>query len=332
LAVPEEIKDVAVPADSDPVTNGSSSFGEFYYAHDCGIPYERSEHWLTFFGAIADGIVAQLAPSTVLDVGCAMGFLVEALRARGVDAWGIDISEFAISKVHESVASFCRVSSAASELPAGFPESFDLVTCVEVIEHMDPVPAKLASANLCRWGRRVLFSSSSTDYGEPSHVNVKRGEQWAAEFAGHGYLRNFDIDVSFLTAWSVLFEPAIMTVPSVVARYEREYAEARREGLHLRHRLLDSDRIRGELEAEVASLYEELESASVKAQRDVLAKLSAARDASIAAGVRAQQLRHRVGELEEQVDARERTLWELLAELDAYRNGSRPGGSSGRPA
>ena len=205
------------------------------------------------------------------------------------------------------------MATADGPLPPTFPSSFDLVTCVEVIEHIDPEPATLALANLCRWGDRVLFSSSSTDYGEPTHVNVKRGEVWVAEFASHGMLRNFDIDVSFLTPWAVLFEPGVMTVPSVVARYEREYAEARRESLHLRHRLLDSDRMRGELESRVKELEEP------GRRRRPSRHLAAARDNAIGAQLRAQQLRQKVTELEADVEAREETLWDLLREVEQLR-------------
>ena len=301
---------------SDPV---ELAFGEFYYAHDCGIPYERNEHWQTFFGAVADGIVERLAPRTVLDVGCAMGFLVEALRDRGVEAWGIDVSSYAISKVYETVKPYCEVANSDGPLPPSFPPSFDLVTCVEVIEHIDPEPAAAALANLCRWGDRVLFSSSSTDYGEPTHVNVKRGDVWVAEFATHGMLRNFDLDVSFLTPWAVLFEPGVMTVPSVVARYEREYAEARREGLHLRHRLLDSDRMRGELESRVKDLEERVGASTATELTVALEDLAGARDKAIAAQLRAQQLRQKVTELEGQIEEREQTLWDLLREIEQLR-------------
>ena len=45
-----------------------------------------------------------------------MGFLVEALRKRGVDASGIDISDYAISQVDESVAAYCSVASLTEPL------------------------------------------------------------------------------------------------------------------------------------------------------------------------------------------------------------------------
>ena len=40
-------------------------FNEYYYAHDCGIPYERNETWMSFFGKIAERIIAEINPKTV---------------------------------------------------------------------------------------------------------------------------------------------------------------------------------------------------------------------------------------------------------------------------
>ena len=52
-----------------------------------------------------------LRPATVLDAGCAMGFLVEWLRKYDIAAEGVDISEYAIQKAHESVKPYVRVGS-----------------------------------------------------------------------------------------------------------------------------------------------------------------------------------------------------------------------------
>src|SRR5262245_43923444 len=107
-------------------------YNRYYFEHGCGRPYQRDDEWLEFFGAIADKIVKGIAPPTVLDAGCAMGFLVEGLRARGVDAWGVDISEYAIGQVHESLRPYCWVGSLAEPLP----QRYDLIVCIEVLEHM----------------------------------------------------------------------------------------------------------------------------------------------------------------------------------------------------
>src|SRR5918999_662007 len=118
----------------------TSRFDAHYFAHSCGQPYCRNEHWLRFFGAIADRIVRDIAPARALDAGCALGLLVEALRARGVDAQGIDVSEYAIAHVHDSVKAHCRVGSVAGDLGG----RYDLIVCIEVLEHMPAAEAEAA--------------------------------------------------------------------------------------------------------------------------------------------------------------------------------------------
>ena len=49
------------------------------------------------------------ANKKVLEIGCAKGFLVEDLREQGVDAWGIDISPYAIGEAPEGVAPYVSV-------------------------------------------------------------------------------------------------------------------------------------------------------------------------------------------------------------------------------
>src|SRR5215470_14517740 len=88
-------------------------YDEHYYRACCGgpVPYERNDYWLTIFHGIADQVVRSLQPRKVLDAGCAKGFLVEALWERGVEAYGIDISEYAISEVRKDIHGFCRCAS-----------------------------------------------------------------------------------------------------------------------------------------------------------------------------------------------------------------------------
>ncbi|HKQ06599.1 MAG TPA: methyltransferase domain-containing protein, partial [Blastocatellia bacterium] len=111
----------------------SKSYDAYYYAHGCGDrPYDRDEVWLGFFGSVANRIVNAFRPTTLLDAGCAIGLLVESLRDRGVAAYGIDISEYAISQVREDIRPFCRTGSLTEPLP----QSYDLIVCIEVLEHL----------------------------------------------------------------------------------------------------------------------------------------------------------------------------------------------------
>ena len=67
--------------------------------------------WLQMFRATAEFIEKTIQPGRVLDAGCAKGFLVEALRDRGIEAFGVDISEYAISEVRPDIREYCRVGS-----------------------------------------------------------------------------------------------------------------------------------------------------------------------------------------------------------------------------
>jgi SAM-dependent methyltransferase len=216
-------------------TAGASlTYGAYYYAHDCGLPYERSEHWLNFFGKVADHIVRELRPRTVLDAGCAKGFLVEQLRNRGVEAYGIDISEYAISEVHESVREFCRVGSLTEPIDG----RYDLVTCVEVVEHMLSTDGRVALDNLCSATDRLLLSTSPYDYGEPTHLNVQPPEQWSALLANHDFLRELDYDASYLTPWATLYAHKPTPTPEVVRAYDRSWWRLRLEVQETRTQLV----------------------------------------------------------------------------------------------
>lgn len=251
-------------------------FDAHYYAHDCGIPYERNDHWTAFFGGIADAIVEQLQPRTVLDVGCAMGFLVEALRDRGVDAWGIDVSEHAISQAHESIKTVTAVSSAADELPANFPDHFELVTTIEVIEHMPKELALPAVRRMAGWADRVLFSSSPRDYTEATHINVQPPWSWAGLFASAGMLRSFEADASFLTPWAIVYEHSPLIPTEIVRRYESalaerviEVAEVRASILQMQARLQAVEDAAGEPigSAELSSAHQRAASAETELAR-----------------------------------------------------------------
>jgi SAM-dependent methyltransferase len=231
----------------DPPTSeaGTPEYGAFYYRHDCGIPYERNEHWLSFFGEVADTIVRNLHPTSVLDAGCAMGFLVEALRERRVEAWGVDVSEYAISKVGESVSQYCSVASLTEPLP----RRYDLITCIEVLEHIPPSETEAAIANLCAATDTLLFSSTPHDYGEATHLNVQPPEAWSAAFAREGFLRAFDQDMSLLAPWAAIYRRTDESLVDTVRRYDRSWWRLRHEAAEVRTALLAAQAQLAELEA-----------------------------------------------------------------------------------
>ena len=196
-------------------------YDEDYYGSSydtTGIPYSRDEeHWLTFFAAVARSIVDTLKPSSVLDVGCATGMLVEALRDEGVDARGIDVSSWAIEHVPENLRPYCTKGTITGDIEG----SYDLITCIEVAEHLPAFSVNEAIANLCRHTDAVLFSSTPDDFDEPTHLNVQSSGYWADLFVRCGFLRDVDYDASYLAGHAVLFRRADTDTSNLVHEYER---------------------------------------------------------------------------------------------------------------
>jgi 2-polyprenyl-6-hydroxyphenyl methylase/3-demethylubiquinone-9 3-methyltransferase len=111
--------------------------------------------------------IAGLAPlegKRVLDVGCGGGILAEAMARLGAQVTGIDLSEkpLKVAELHllESGLSVSYEKASAEDLSTTQPEAFDVVTCMEMLEHVpDPASTVAACARLARPGGRVFFST-----------------------------------------------------------------------------------------------------------------------------------------------------------------------------
>jgi 2-polyprenyl-6-hydroxyphenyl methylase/3-demethylubiquinone-9 3-methyltransferase len=110
-----------------------------------------------------DGIAA-LSGKTVLDVGCGGGILSESMHERGAQVTGIDLGEKAlgVARLHqlESGAGVDYRCIAVEQLAKEQPASFDVVTCMEMLEHVpDPASVVSACASLVKSGGHVFFST-----------------------------------------------------------------------------------------------------------------------------------------------------------------------------
>jgi len=176
-----------------------------YFEKHFNPPYNRSQaRWFDFFNHIADELVRSLKPRTILDVGCAIGFLVEAFWRRGVRAYGIDLSEYAIDQVPEDLKGFCAVNSVLEPLPEDFPRTYDLITCIEVLEHLSEDDGRVAVKNIASKTRCILFSSTPHDLTEPTHVNVRPVIYWLQSFAEVGFYPDLRFDASFVSPQAFL--------------------------------------------------------------------------------------------------------------------------------
>lgn len=238
-------------------------YDESYYRDYEGGSYEQGGHWTRFFGAISAEVVARWNPGTTLDAGCALGIFVGELRTRGVDAWGVDVSEFAVKSAAEDVRPYLRQGSLAGEFPGDLPARYDLVSCIEVLEHMERPEADKAIATLCSLTDRILFSSTPDGYAEPTHFSCRAPEEWSAVFARHGFFRDLDADVSFVAPWAVMYARRDWTTYRAVLEYDRALSRLREENRQLRSAMINLDKKASkhdaaELQGEIARLGEEV--------------------------------------------------------------------------
>jgi 2-polyprenyl-6-hydroxyphenyl methylase/3-demethylubiquinone-9 3-methyltransferase len=114
------------------------------------------------------GWIEQLAGTVsgrdVIDVGCGGGILAESMAARGARVTGIDLAGKAlkVAELHglESGVTVRYQQISAEDMAATEPESRDVVTCMEMLEHVpDPASTIAACARLARPGGWVFFST-----------------------------------------------------------------------------------------------------------------------------------------------------------------------------
>ena len=106
----------------------------------------------------------QLAGKKVLDIGCGGGILSESMAQRGADVTGIDLSDKALSvaKLHllESGQKVNYQSISAEEYAGQAGGTFDVVTCMEMLEHVpNPASTIAACSALVKPGGHVFFST-----------------------------------------------------------------------------------------------------------------------------------------------------------------------------
>ena len=138
---------------------------------------------------------AALAGKTVLDVGCGGGILAEAMARRGAKVTGIDLSEkgLRVAQLHllESQLAVTYEKATAEEYASMHAGEFDVVTCMELLEHV-PQPESMvaACARLARPGGQVFFSTINRN--PKSYLFAVVGAEYVLKLlprGTHDYLR-----------------------------------------------------------------------------------------------------------------------------------------------
>lgn len=204
------------------------------------VNYFESEQVRGFFEVIAKLIVQKLKPKSVLDVGCACGYLVDSLRRCGVLAFGIDVSTVALEKVSDKAKDFCFRSSIFQELPSKLPKKFDLVVCNGVLNWVCAHEVKYVIDKLAAVADTVLLGfycgSKGLSKVDFSHI--------ACVFAQNEFFKNdfffFKNEVCKISLFSKQIESfsAVQAYENELHRLKRELFFAQKSSEQLQQKLL----------------------------------------------------------------------------------------------
>lgn len=147
------------------------------------VDFRRREHYRDDYLELGGYLLEDLEFESVIDVGCANGFLLEAFDAAGKELAGIEASAEVVGVLPRSIAD--RVAVGDFSEATG---SWDLVCCVEVAEHIPPDRSGDLVATLSGLARRwIYFTAAPPGQGGRGHINCRPHEEWLAWFAEAGW-------------------------------------------------------------------------------------------------------------------------------------------------
>lgn len=257
-----------------------SNFNQKYYASEYDDGCNKEEELIEHFRGIATKIISSLHPQIVLDVGCEYGYLVESLRELGVEAWGIDISSYAIRQATESIKPFVYAQSATEPLPEMFPQKFDLIVSIDMLEHVNEDIAMTILDNLSPYTDNFLISTSCSNFDDLTHFNVQPPAYWVEKFARRGFFEDVLYDGGFLAPQTIMVKRCPEMEQSRIAyEYKRAWWHTVKEMQNLREQFHKEDETKKELkEAWIGRLqkeYFDLQDALVQSENRIQEYISA---------------------------------------------------------
>lgn len=126
----------------------------------------------------------------VLEIGCSIGAASLLLQERGFKVLGTDLSEFAVKKAKKAIHQV-KFEELDIENSKKYANTFDLIFCFEVIEHLGDLDAAFANAYRMLKKGGVFIASTPYPYGyvfiDKTHINVRHPLDWVRIFKQHKF-------------------------------------------------------------------------------------------------------------------------------------------------
>ena len=130
----------------------------------------------------AQVVIDRCSPSSVLELGCGTGTLLYPYRKRGINVHGVDLSRTA-QKTSALSGSEFEIYDLTQ--PYASDREYDLVLCVEVLEHIPKDSAETIVESICTAGDTAVVTAAPPGQGGTHHVNEQPKEYWIEKFEAH---------------------------------------------------------------------------------------------------------------------------------------------------
>jgi 2-polyprenyl-3-methyl-5-hydroxy-6-metoxy-1,4-benzoquinol methylase len=164
--------------------------------------YDEERLWPAFEDMVRK-FKNMMPPKRILDIGCAKGFLVSALRMVGYNAMGIDISEYAVGQANDYVKPFLQTAELGKEDLPYDNNSFDVIICMGTLEYVPDQDFAVSEINriLKPGGTLLITTLESAPANDRYRVYAKARSYWDAVFNANGYTFCHDLARKVFTVY-----------------------------------------------------------------------------------------------------------------------------------
>jgi cyclopropane fatty-acyl-phospholipid synthase-like methyltransferase len=168
-----------------------------YFEHGLKSNWEDGYTWPRFKGVFEESAayLKEIFPEarTFLDMGCAKGYLVRALRDKGVEAWGFDHSPWALAHVETAARPFVIQ---ADVLGAAYERRFDVLVAMSLLESLTEEQIRVFLPRARAWAQQAIYvtiptleagASELRDDRDLSHVTLRDRDWWRSRFLEAGW-------------------------------------------------------------------------------------------------------------------------------------------------
>lgn len=145
--------------------------------------YTQHLKWRGDSHRIATAIVKQENPTSVLDLGCGIGLHLEGFENQGCTVHGVDGSKKALEN---SVLEETQIENHDLRRPYETTQSYDVVLCFEVLEHIPQRYAATLVESIVKAGDVAYVSAATPGQSGKHHVNLQSQEYWIDLFERYG--------------------------------------------------------------------------------------------------------------------------------------------------